>query len=843
MPTIDQLAPVIAAADTDEMPVHQSGSSRKVTRAQLLAGMQVSLALAQGTLLGRSSAGTGDPETIGIGSNLTLAGGQLSAPTPFTAAALPVGRSPTTADLVPLGQHGIDSAVPYGPFMGGLSALSGIDLSRHSVRPAAGSILRSLAESLSDLIAIEAFGAVGDGITDCTDAINAAVATGRPIMFGPSIYLLRGQCTIDQPTEFVGVPGRTTLRRPMGSVQSGGAWISVQGGTFAARGIVFDANHNATESWGVLVTSTCTTTLFQDCVFANASGPTLGCGLVISSNVAATSHAVLDCEARGNDLHGIWIRAVTGARVSGCSAHNNGAYGICIDDNDPTFAHQVRNVLVTGNTCWSNTRGISVGNFNQTNTQPPVWGNANPDVVGAVISNNTCYGNTAYGLALAGQALLASNNLLTGNGPNGAGILFNASQSRLEDNVVVALPGSFGVDAGGSNDCDILCNQVSGAAVGINGGGSQRVRIAGNRLFGNSWGITIYNVETDGRGNNFGQGTYGLTIRGNHITIGSTSGGGIYLLDGPQSVSVADNEFFGSGSADITQSLWANTDSVVIRGNTWDNGTRQVVNPSAAGTIQQIVLPDILDDIMVTAAPGGVQSITTRHSLDAAGTVAFIRVTSGGANYTSATATVSGIGTGAAAIAYVRGGAVIGVTVTSAGSGYAANTAVTITGDGQGAVAIASVGLQPIEDRRLRIHCNIATRFDRAGATPALDNWTQASLTAPAGSSMEWTVTWGAWRATGFALGEFLAPPGDGSLVLRTLSGGDLVLRPAGGGAIRFGSDANAAGCTLSVGHGSPDGIVAAPPGSDYRNLDGGAGSTLWIKRTGTDARGWAAIA
>ena len=151
MPTIDELAPATAASDTDELPVFQAGISRKVTRAQLLAGFQEGLAVTPGTLLGRSSAGTGAPEAIGVGANLTLVAGTLSAPAPFNAAKLPAGRPPGNTDLVPMNQSGADAAVAYGPFMSGLSALSGIDMSAHVVRPATASVPRTLADSLSDL--------------------------------------------------------------------------------------------------------------------------------------------------------------------------------------------------------------------------------------------------------------------------------------------------------------------------------------------------------------------------------------------------------------------------------------------------------------------------------------------------------------------------------------------------------------------------------------------------------------------------------------------------------------------------------------------------------------------
>lgn len=43
------------------------------------------------------------------------------------------------------------------------------------------------------------------------------------------------------------------------------------------------------------------------------------------------------------------------------------------------------------------------------------------------------------------------------------------------------------------------------------------------------------------------------------------------------------------------------------------------------------------------------------------------------------------------------------------------------------------------------------------------------------------------------------------------------------------------------TGSGSPEGVVAAKPGSMYINQGGGAGVTLWVKETGTGATGWAA--
>ncbi len=41
-------------------------------------------------------------------------------------------------------------------------------------------------------------------------------------------------------------------------------------------------------------------------------------------------------------------------------------------------------------------------------------------------------------------------------------------------------------------------------------------------------------------------------------------------------------------------------------------------------------------------------------------------------------------------------------------------------------------------------------------------------------------------------------------------------------------------------GAGSPQGVVAAPVGATYRNLEGGAGTTLWVKESSpTPTTGW----
>lgn len=43
----------------------------------------------------------------------------------------------------------------------------------------------------------------------------------------------------------------------------------------------------------------------------------------------------------------------------------------------------------------------------------------------------------------------------------------------------------------------------------------------------------------------------------------------------------------------------------------------------------------------------------------------------------------------------------------------------------------------------------------------------------------------------------------------------------------------------IYMGNGNPNGVVGAPVGSLYLQLDGAAGTTLWVKEAGTGTAGW----
>ena len=836
MPTIDQLSPAVVASDDDLLPVSQSGIVRRISRAQLLGGTQSSLALTPG-LLGRHSPGLGAPESVSIGAGLTLANGVLSGNSAFSPSALPVTNVISLDDLVPVTQPTGDHAASLRTLL----SSGNVDISNQVARIPLGAP-RRISDWVGDNVSVEGFGAVGDGVTDDTPAFNAAISTGKPIVLGPKTYRVDGQWTVVASATLIGVAGVTKLIRVS---QAGGAWINIVGSRFVAMDVIFDAGLIGGDSWGVLVGPNCVTTRFENCSFMNAVGPTLGTGLTIQARDGAAGHVsvhqIVGCTFQSNTCHGLWIQATAGADVRGCLAEGNGGYGICLDYNDITFSQKVRQSSVTGCRCINNLRGISIGNYNATNLEPPRWGLANPDATDIVVSTNICSGNSSYGIAVSGARIqVVQNRILIESGSgNSSGILCNASLSSLEGNGIVGL-GQYGIDAGGSTDLRISGNLIENCAVGINAGGGNRIRVVSNTLTANERAITIFQVETDGHGSNFGLSCSDIWIEDNIIQI-EQGMGGLYLIDGPARVDIRRNRFLLDSANDSVNILAAHTDTAYIHENTLNGLTIGLAEMQMKGAVATLLYPEILDVVVVPQSVPKVDSIVGLHQAAMEGSVSFIQVVSNGSGYSTARINIIGSGSGAVGNAYLSDGALIGIALVSGGSGYdPTTTSVIILGDGQGAIARVFVGLMPSVGRQLKLSCQSTTLFPQSQDRNQT-NWTSSDLLVPANTDVVFEGNGRGWQATQFTSIDHLLPGSDGSVTIQG-KGVGINLHSGSGGLIQLSSDAEPIGFLSCFGRGSPEGLIVAPPGSDYRNLDGGVGATLWCKRIGSSSTGWFAV-
>jgi hypothetical protein len=401
---------------------------------------------------------------------------------------------------------------------------------------------------------------------------------------------------------------------------------------------------------------------------------------------------------------------------------------------------------------------------------------------------------------------------------------------------------AFGIDCGGSIYTEVDSNYINGALIGLNIGGGQYCTARGNFIQDSTGvSISVQNVESNGGGDNFGLSCTDLSIIGNWINY-SGSVVGILIRDAAQNILVADNIIVGDAGANLTNAISAYTDTLTIRGNLLNFTTRWPVNPVSVNGVYTLTVPDIVDVVSVSQSSAPVASITTAQASQAAGQITFVKVANAGIGYTSATVSFLGTGTGAAATAWVSGGKIIGIQMSSFGSGYGAGTTVTITGNGGGATATAQAGLPVWQNRQLTIDCLATTIFAESGASPAQSNWTGAPITIPAGASIDWVGQNGGWRAARFSQSDYVSPNGDGSLTLRTQTG-DISLHPAGTGMVRILSDAESTGAVELIGRGSPLNAISAPAGSTFRNLNGGVGNTFWVKQAGTGSSNWVAVA
>jgi hypothetical protein len=764
---------------------------------------------------------------------------------------LATGSIPGASDIVPIGQGAGNFGVSYANFLAGMGGVVGLPGGALTAKATGAASTRTIAALAANAVSVEDFGAAGDGVTDDSAALLAAIASGNPVRFGAKTYAIAGECDISAATcTLLGVPGLTILKRSAQSrsgTSSPAAWMSISSPTLFCDGLIFDANTAITaDTYAVAIQAACTKSVVTRSVFRNAQGPNNGSGLsVTASDPAIAQHHIDDCEFYGNVVHGVDIAATDALSITNCRVHDNGANGIHADSQDPNFVLKIRNLHVVGNTCWNNVCGIIVGNFNQTNKNNRlVYGNANPDIIGALIASNNCYSNRNYGIYISGRNILVSGNLCANNSSvfvSGAGILCDTGYCKVSGNMITGAS-AFGIDCGGSVYTEVSDNFINGALLGLNIGGGQNCTARGNFIQDcTGVGIAVQNVESNGNGVNFNLACSDLSIIGNWINY-SGSVTAILIRDAPQNMVVTDNIILAEPGADLTTAISAYTDSIIIRRNLLNYVSRWALNPVTVNGVYTLIVPDIADAVSISQASAPVARIVTTQASETVGQIVFCKLVNGGSGYTSASVSFTGAGSGAAATVWLSGGAVLGIQMTAFGAGYGAGTTATISGNGSGATCTVQVGLPVWQNRELTIDCLGKVTFAASGSSPAQSNWTGAPITVPAGASIDWLGNNGGWRAIRFSQSDYVSPNGDGSVTLRTQAG-DISLHPAGGGALRLVSDTEPTGAVELIGRGSPLNAVSAPPGSTFRNLNGGAGGTFWVKQAGTGSTNWVAVA
>jgi len=364
------------------------------------------------------------------------------------------------------------------------------------------------------------FGAVGDGVTNDTVAIQAAMtaAAGRTFFSSGSGTFLMDSINIVSNTNIV---GRGAIYKAKIAVGNGAEILSITDSSSNVRiqdmNLDGDRSNQTFESGGISIGSACSDIKINHNTIDEVSGAFLA--------IANTAH---DIDIIGNtwthsDLNGINSSAVfnikvigntitldTGSTIAGCIEFDNGAHDLLIDGNilsAPTTQEQCIqvedgsfNARIVNNQCTGGSQGIFLG---------APGGNED---VNSVISGNTCIGAGTDGIFLdKADNCTISNNVTHSNGADGidvsgsdncviiGNVSFNNSQVSAN---------RFGMVVSACDNCTIVgnnCFDTQGAPTQLNGllvtSGSENT-VVGNTGTGNiSTNVVINEVDGATRAN------------------------------------------------------------------------------------------------------------------------------------------------------------------------------------------------------------------------------------------------------------------------------------------------------------------------------------------------------
>jgi len=183
-------------------------------------------------------------------------------------------------------------------------------------REASGSVLRTLADSLEDVISVKDFGAKGNNTTDDTAAINAAIAAaaayssrGAGVYFPSGWYNVSATITVPDNVKLIGPGLRSTLIRCTADGGTVGTIINISGSNAGIKGLE---------------------------IRYSSAQKTTGTGIVsIGSNNILTEFSVMDC------YNGIQVSGGTGQRITKFEIYDCKNIGLLVGQNNTAFVNDI----------------------------------------------------------------------------------------------------------------------------------------------------------------------------------------------------------------------------------------------------------------------------------------------------------------------------------------------------------------------------------------------------------------------------------------------------------------------------------------------------------------------
>ena len=332
----------------------------------------------------------------------------------------------------------------------------------------AGSVTRTVASKLNDVISVKDFGATGDGVTDDTAAISLAITSNRTVHFPAGTYIISSRINkIGLNNVVLSGEGKDiSIIKCSAAASFTNSPISFDSCSYVEiKDLTVDQNNNPsiTAIYPLIIIYQSTNVAIRNCHINRYTYIAIAIGscqnISIENNIIDRDTAINTTSYSINLFSPSTATKCTNGIIRGniCNKGNsiysgnsllihnniftNYKYGAGINTSCELDDATYGNYIITNNTCNYGT-GVDSDGVNV----------AGMEILGFynLISGNTCVGNGGVGIALIGYKNTVTNNVCIGNGTNLA-VTDNYRSGILVGVYTALMSGSFNFITG--NKC------------------------------------------------------------------------------------------------------------------------------------------------------------------------------------------------------------------------------------------------------------------------------------------------------------------------------------------------------------------------------------------------------